>query len=106
VLAGNVGKVLGGIEAFDGAQPDDGLLELGVVTAKNPAEWARTLGKLALGRAGQSPFVEVTRGREFRIGFASKLPYELDGGARGTVKKMRIKVRPRSVTVCVPSDRV
>jgi diacylglycerol kinase (ATP) len=106
VLAANVGKVLGGIEAFDGAQPDDGLLELGVVTAKNPAEWARTLGKLALGRAERSPFVEVTRGSEFRIGFASKLPYELDGGARGTVRKMRIKVRPRSITVCVPSDRV
>ena len=106
VLAGNVGKVLGGIEAFDGAQPDDGLLELGVVTAKNPAQWARTLGKLALGRAEQSPFVEVTRGREFRIRFASKLPYELDGGARPKVRKMRIEVRPRSITVCVPSDRV
>jgi len=106
VLAGNVGKVLGGIQAFAGAQPDDGLLELGVVTAKNPAQWARTLGKLALGRAEQSPFVEVTRGREFRIRFASKLPYELDGGARPKVRKMRIEVRPRSITVCVPSDRV
>src|SRR5215471_5280874 len=46
VLAGNVGKVLGGVEAFHGAQPDDGLLELGVVTAKNPAQWARTLGRV------------------------------------------------------------
>src|SRR5262245_54625378 len=41
VLAGNVGKVLGGVQAFRGAQPDDGLLELGVVTARNPAQWAR-----------------------------------------------------------------
>jgi hypothetical protein len=40
VLVGNVGKVLGGVEAFTGARPDDGLLELGVVTAKNPVEWA------------------------------------------------------------------
>ncbi len=106
VLVGNVGKVLGGVEAFTGARPDDGLLELGVVTAKNPAEWARTLGRLALGRAEQSPFVEVTRGREFRIRFASKLPYELAGGARPTARKMRIEVRPRSITVCVPADRV
>ena len=106
VLAGNVGKVIGGIEAFAGAQPDDGLLELGVVTAKNLAEWARAFGKLAVGRAGQSPFVEVTRGRKFRIEFAGKLPYELDGGARGKLRKMRIEVKPRSITVCVPSDRV
>ena len=106
VLAGNVGRVLGGIEAFAGARPDDGLLELGVVTAKNPAEWARTLGRLALGRAEKSPFVEATRGEEFRIRFASKLPYELDGGARGKLRQMRIEVKPRSVTVCVPSDGV
>lgn len=51
VLAGNVGKVIGGIQAFAGARPDDGLLELGVVTARNPAEWARALGWLAVGNA-------------------------------------------------------
>ena len=103
VLAGNVGKVIGGIQAFAGAQPDDGLLELGVVTARNPAEWARALGRLAVGNAEQSPFIEVTRGKEFQIRFASKLRYELDGGARPAVRKLRIKVRPGSITICVPA---
>ncbi len=103
VLIGNVGKVLGGIKAFPGAQPDDGLLDLGVVTAKNPAQWARTLGKLALGRAEQSPFVEVTRGRQAQIRFARKIPYELDGGARTKARKLRIEVSPGSITVCVPA---
>jgi diacylglycerol kinase (ATP) len=103
VLAGNVGQVLGGIRAFAGAQPDDGLLELGVVTAKNPAEWARTLSRLAVGRAEHSPFVQVTRGKEFQIRFASKLRYELDGGARPAVRKLRIKARPGSITICVPA---
>lgn len=106
VLAANVGKVIGGIEAFADAQPDDGLLELGVVTATSLAEWAKTFGNLVLGRAEQSPFVAITRGRQFRIGFASKLPYELDGGARGKLRQMRIEVKPRSVTVCVPPDPV
>jgi diacylglycerol kinase (ATP) len=45
VLVGNVGTLLGGIKAFDGALPDDGVLELGVVTAKDPVQWARTLGR-------------------------------------------------------------
>jgi diacylglycerol kinase (ATP) len=103
VLVGNVGKLLGGVEAFPGAQPDDGLLELGVVTAKNPVEWARTLGRVALGEAGKSPFVEVTRGSKFRIRFDRRLPCELDGGARPAVKKMRIKVHPSSITICVPA---
>ena len=102
VLAGNVGTILGGIEAFPEARPDDGLLELGVVTAKNPVEWARTFGKLARGRAGESRFADVTRGRKFTIRFDRKVPYELDGGARPARKDMRIKARPGSITICVP----
>ena len=103
VLAGNVGTILGGIEALPDARPDDGLLELGVVTAKNPVEWARIFGRLTLGRAEDSPFAEVTRGRKFRIRFDRKVPYELDGGARSARREMRIKARPRSITICVPA---
>jgi diacylglycerol kinase family enzyme len=106
VLAGNVSKLLGGVEAFSGARPDDGLLELGVVTAKNPVEWARTLGRVALGEAEISPFVEVTRGRRFRLRFGRRFPYELDGGARPAVKKVRIKVHPSSIKICVPASAV
>ncbi len=105
VLTGNVGQVLGGITAFPEAEPDDGILELGVVTARNPADWARTLGRMALGRAGQSPFVRLTRGQEFRIRFSRPMPYELDGGARPPVTKLKIKVHPAAVTVCVPGEQ-
>ena len=56
VLAGNVGKILGGLEVFRGAEPDSGLLELGVVTARNPADWARVFGRIV---AGQPAEVEV-----------------------------------------------
>ena len=103
VLAGNVGTILGGIKAFPEARPDDGLLELGVVTAKNPVEWARTFGKLALGRAEESRFVGVTHGTKFTIRFDHKVPYELDGGARPARKDLRIKARPDSITICVPA---
>ena len=103
VLVGNVAKVLGGIEVFRGAKPDDGLLELGLVTAKNAAEWARVLGRVMQGRAGESPFIQVTRGERFRIRFNRSMPYELDGGARGTVKELRIKVHPGSIKLCLPA---
>ena len=104
VLVGNVGKILGGIEAFPGARPDDGLLELGVVTAKNPVEWARTLTRVALGKPGKSPFVQVTRGKRFRLRCDRPFPYELDGGARPAAKMIRIKVHPASVRIRVPED--
>ena len=104
VLVGNVGKVVGGIEAFSGARPDDGLLDLGVVTAKNPLQWTRTLGRAALGKTEKSPFVETTRGKRFTIRFNRRFPYELDGGARPASMKLRIKVHPSSITICVPAE--
>ena len=103
VLAANVGTIMGGIEAFPDARPDDGLLELGVVTAKNPVQWARIFGRITLGRAEDSPFAKITRGAKIRIRFDRKVPYELDGGARPARKEMRIKARPRSITICVPA---
>ena len=104
VLAANVGKILGGVEAFPQAQPDSSRLELGVVTARNPVQWARTFGRLALGNPGKSPFAKVTRGKKITIRFAEKVRYELDGGARPARRKLRIKVHPSSVTVCVPPE--
>jgi diacylglycerol kinase family enzyme len=104
VLAANVGKILGGIEAFPQAQPDNGQLELGVVTARNPVQWARTFGRLALGHPEQSPFTKVTQGKKFRIRFDQKVAYELDGGARPATRKLRVKACPGSVTVCVPPE--
>ena len=102
VLTANVGQILGGVEAFPQAEPDNGRLELGVVTARNPIQWARTLGRLALGHPDRSPFAHVTQGKRFRIRFDRKVVFELDGGTRPASKTLRIRVRPNSVTVCVP----
>jgi diacylglycerol kinase family enzyme len=66
---------------------------------------AGTANLLALGHPDESPFVKVTQGKKFRIRFDQKVRYELDDGARPASKKLRIKVRPGSVTVCVPPRR-
>jgi diacylglycerol kinase family enzyme len=104
VLVGNVGKLMGKIAAFPDARPDDGLLEIGVVTAKGLWQWSRTLARTAAGDASSSPFVETARGRKFDVRFSDALPYELDGGDRKKVRRLRIKVRPESLTVCVPAE--
>jgi YegS/Rv2252/BmrU family lipid kinase len=104
VLTANVGKIIGGVEAFPQARPDDGRLELGVVTARDLVQWARTFGMLALGRPERSPFAKVTQGTKVKIRFDEKVRFELDGGARPARKKLRIKVHPGSVTVCVPPE--
>jgi diacylglycerol kinase (ATP) len=100
---GNVGKLLGGIELFEEAEPDDGILELIAITAKNRIEWARTMGRVALGSAGDSPFAEVTRGKRFEIRFKEPFLYQLDGDPRKTVRRLRVAVHPASITVCMPA---
>jgi YegS/Rv2252/BmrU family lipid kinase len=102
VLVGNVGDVFGGLSVFPDAEPGDGLLDLGVVTADGAWEWVRTLGRAVVGDASASPFVKTTTGRAFEVRLRSPLPYQLDGGDRKAVKKLKIAVKPSAITVCVP----
>jgi len=104
VFVGNVSKGIGGLVVFKAARPDDGILELAVVTAKNPIDWARTLGRITQGKAEKSPFVELTYGKEFQFSFNKRFPYEIDGSARKAVKNMHIKVHPSSITISVPAN--
>jgi diacylglycerol kinase (ATP) len=106
VLVGNVGKTAGGILVFKDAEPDDGILDLAVVTANNALEWARTMGRVAMGSPEESSFVEVTRGRRFEVRFAEPFLYEVDGNPRRAVKRLRIAVHPGSITLCVPAPAV
>ncbi len=103
VLVGNMSRVLGGIEVFDDSEPDDGLLELGVVSAESRLQWVRALARVALGRADDSPFVQTGRGRRISVRLAQPLAYELDGGVREDVHRLKVKVRPGAVTVAVPA---
>jgi YegS/Rv2252/BmrU family lipid kinase len=102
VLVGNVAKVFGNIEVFDDAHPDDGRLELGIITAQGVLEWSRALARTALGSAERSPFVSTTSARSIRVKFDRAVRYELDGGERGTTRRMSIDVKPGAITVCVP----
>jgi len=104
ILLGNVGSLFGGVEAFEDARPDDGMLELGVVSADGLVQWARTIARTAVGTASKSPFVQVTRIHKIEVKLNRKVRYELDGGDREKVKSFKVRVEPGAVTVCVPRD--
>ena len=102
MLAANVGKVIGNVTVFPDASATDGLLEVGVVTAKGRWQWTRTLARTAAGQAPASPFVETARGRKIDIRFSRPVPYELDGGDRKKTKRLRIAVHAEAIAICVP----
>ena len=103
LLVGNMGHLTGGLTAFPDARPDDGLLDFGVVSASTPLQWARVAGRLMTGHADRSKMVSTTTARKIKVKLEKPTRYELDGGARGRVDRLDIRVDPQAVKVCVPT---
>jgi diacylglycerol kinase (ATP) len=103
ILLGQMGTLAAGICAFPDAQPDDGLLEVGVVTANNALQWTRVLSRLVIGDAQHSPLTQMGRGSKIKIRVDRPTTFELDGGARKAKKKFRASVDRGAITVCVPT---
>jgi YegS/Rv2252/BmrU family lipid kinase len=102
ILVGNVGELFGGVDVFPDARADDGLLEVGVVTAEGLGQWTRTLARTATGDPVKSPFVRATKARRLKVEMDRKVRYELDGGDRSKVRSFKVKIEPEALTLCVP----
>jgi diacylglycerol kinase (ATP) len=102
ILLGNLGEIFGGVEVFPDARPDDGVLELGIVTAEGLLQWTRTLARTAVGDPNRSRFVRTTKGSSVKVTLDRKVRYELDGGDRSKVKAFKVEVEERVLNVCVP----
>jgi len=106
ILLGNMGKLFGGVDAFEDARPDDGKLELGVVTAEGLLEWGRMLARAAVGTPSKSPFAQVTKAKSVKVKLNRKVLYELDGGDRTKLKSFKVKVEAGAINVRVPRNAV
>jgi diacylglycerol kinase (ATP) len=102
ILFGNLGRIVGGVCVFPDASPDDGVLELGIVTAEGRLQWTRTLARTAIGDPNRSPFVRITKASSVDVALDRKVRYELDGGDRSKVKSFRVGVEERALKVCIP----
>jgi diacylglycerol kinase (ATP) len=102
ILLGNVSRLFGGVEVFPDARLDDGLLEVGVVTADGLLDWTRVLARAVVGSAPDSPFAQTTRARRVKIALDRKVRFELDGGARTKVRKVKAMAKAGAITVCLP----
>lgn len=102
VLLGQMGTLGSGMVAFSDAEPDDGWLEVGVITARGPLQLLRVLGRVVAGQPEKSPFTQMSRAKSVDIKVDKPTLYELDGGARTAKRKLRATIEDRAITVCVP----
>jgi diacylglycerol kinase (ATP) len=99
VLIGNIGKATGGVQVFEDASPDDGVLNVGVVTSKNLWQWAQVLLRVATEMKGASRFLRRASARKITVKLRRKRRYEVDGGVRPATKTLKIRIRARAITV-------
>ncbi len=99
VLVGNCGAVTGGLEVFPDARPDDGILDVAVLSARSSNEWASVLWRLVRGLPQRSNLVVRHRGRTVAVRTTTPRPYELDGEGRPPVLALDFRVRPGALQV-------
>ena len=105
ILLGNVGDLFGGIEVFPDAQPDDGLLDLGVVTADGLVAVVRTLAaRRSATRTGRRSSARPRRAR-WRSSSTARSATSSTAATAGRSRSFKVDVEAGAITVCVPRRR-
>ncbi|HWH01745.1 MAG TPA: diacylglycerol kinase family protein [Pilimelia sp.] len=101
VLVANVGRLQGGVPLLTDAEPDDGLLDVAVLTPRTLAQWA-ALAWAVLRRRPRVPAMEVLRGARVEVLSDRPQPRQLDGDLIEPGRGLLAEVVPRSLWLCVP----
>jgi len=101
ILFGNVGRAFAGLEIFEDAKADDGLLEVGVADAEGIMQWGKTIARK---HVANSPFVHMTKARRVEVKLERKIRYEVDGSERTKQKLFNVEVEPAGISICVPAN--
>ncbi|NJP33405.1 diacylglycerol kinase [Micromonospora sp. HSS6-12] len=101
VLVANVGRLQGGVRLLTGAEPDDGYLDVAVLTPRTLRHWL-ALGWAVVRRQDRVPRMEVFRGRRVEITSNRPQPRELDGDLIEPGRTLKAEIRRRALWLCVP----
>jgi YegS/Rv2252/BmrU family lipid kinase len=101
IIVANVGALQGGLVLLPGAEPDDGVLDLMVLTARGWSGWLALtvdvmLRRTRTGRVVRSEF------RELRVQLDRPQLWELDGEVMGMTRQLVVVVQPGRLLVRVP----
>ncbi|MFF5175797.1 diacylglycerol/lipid kinase family protein [Micromonospora sp. NPDC000089] len=101
VLIANVGRLQGGVRLLTDAEPDDGWLDVAVLTPRTLGHWV-AMGWALMRRRGSVPRMEVHRARKVEITSNRPQPRQLDGDLIDPGADLTAEIRPQSLWLCVP----
>ncbi|WP_349361585.1 bifunctional phosphatase PAP2/diacylglycerol kinase family protein [Arthrobacter antibioticus] len=99
VMAGNCGKLMGGLEIFPAAVVDDGILDLLTLSPRGKLGWLgvlwRVFGKKGKGAASVQSF----SGKSAQIALDQPQEFQLDGDHFGPVQHLLLTVEPLALGI-------
>ena len=102
VIVGNVGELQGHVRLLPGAVPDDGVLDVAIITAWGVVGWAGLVADVLLLRHKTARLTRLTC-RELAIEARRARPWEVDGDVVGFARRLTVTVRPGDLVVRVPA---
>ncbi|MGI5178459.1 diacylglycerol/lipid kinase family protein [Dactylosporangium sp. CA-152071] len=101
VLVANVGRLQGGIPLLPDARPDDGWLDVAVLTPRDLTDWIM-LGWGVVMRRGGTRQLETFRARKVEVHTGQDQARELDGDVVAPARMLVARIAPAALTLCVP----
>ena len=105
ILIGNVGRIQGGIPILPDAEPDDGLLDVVVLSPRGLIGWTTVAARILTRRRGRSVRIERFRAKRVSIRTERPHPRELDGETISDGGSFDAEIEPAALVVRVPASR-
>jgi diacylglycerol kinase family enzyme len=102
VIVGNVGELQGHLRLLPAAAPDDGVLDVAVLTAWGVVGWVGLFADVLLLRHKTARLTRLTC-RELAIEARRARAWEVDGDVVGSARRLTVSVRPRDLLMRVPA---
>lgn len=110
LLVGNCGAIQGGVTLLPDAVPDDGQLDLLLVSAENAVQWAQTLRTIVwdngirrlIGGVDETVSTESAQhltAAAARVRLDEAVPFEIDGEEAGEADAFDVRVQPAALRI-------
>ncbi|SJN23680.1 Conserved protein with diacylglycerol kinase catalytic domain [Microbacterium esteraromaticum] len=110
LLIGNCGAIQGGVTLLPDAVPDDGRLDVLLISADNAAQWMETLRTVVwdngirrvLGGTEATVSTDSARhlsGAAMQVSIDTPVAFEIDGEEAGEVSQLHVRVQPAALRV-------